>query len=84
MVIKNLIKKIPDFENTLPGKRNCMKGLSAITAGACLLALAASTKNLVIKDVSMSLAVSGAFLFGSYTAIGIGQIIKNEINTYRI
>ena len=33
-IIKS-IEKIPDFKNDVPGERNCMKGLSAITAGAC-------------------------------------------------
>jgi len=84
MKIKSLVKKIPDFENNLSGRRNCIKGLAALTIGACLLVLSAATKNSNLSDVYTSLAASGATLSVGYMAIGVVQAIKDGINSYNI
>jgi hypothetical protein len=70
--IDKQIRRIPDFENTFPGKRNTMKGLTALTLGTAL--------GLAIPSVEVIASSAGLFL--GYSSVGIVQKIKSEIRDY--
>jgi hypothetical protein len=66
------IRRIPDFENILPGKRNTMKGLTALVIGTAL----------GVAIPSVAVIAGGAGLFLGYSSVGIVQKIKSEIRDY--
>jgi len=84
--IDNKIREIPDFyePEDNPGRRDAMKGLSALTGGFIGLMIPPMIiNNERAFDVGLSLATAGTILFLGYAGKGVYKTIKSELNWYK-
>ena len=80
--LNNLVNRIPDFyeDSSNPGRRDAMKGMTALTAGTLSLLLSASTNNEDISNVALSVACAGGGLFLGYVGKSVYRTIKYELS----
>ena len=72
---------IPDFDDKPKGRRDAMKGMSALVAGIGGLFLIAPYIN---EDIGVTTLITGITLFLGYTAKGISKMVYNDINDYQL